>query len=683
MMASPRAAGPSSNPNRPLAYKSPAVKTPASAHGHGHHVSVSSQPSSTPLTATAIHDDILALNSPATALINSLGPTGMTPLGSAGDGLGITTHLPAASTRGGAATTTLNPEMERIHRLQQVADTLKSRVAGHGVTREGVERIAQLQGFTTLWDDDNLTIAGNTVDLEVMFDADDRDRVTDVSLKLNTSESEEPTLQVQGTEVLKDNLKPFTRVRGVPQWTSLDTFESNLQYLSQLDHIEGGAPCFDAITDLYDAFQKIWKSEREHSKGRSFRQHLRHGAVGRPIMDRKPRLGLSLDYWVAREEFGAATGEDSLETLDNLTETYSARISCQPGAPLTMLAKEWLSDQVLAPEAQSELDSETPILKPDWRDPAHAPETSDLVAKGDPEEPTTEKPAGVSPTVLEMHFVASLFPEVHLPLNVAASLNVELAMLELDQELTVTYQTALQEQFNASKVGSAKTISEERWPRRLPTTTEDDPQRFRRHSYALHSAQPAATLWCYPIKQLRFTHPRQLADVLPTLRQYALVWSVLRSLVAYAATEQDDRPDAADVLAAKASSATNRPTKRSNAKAATSKLHDLLGPNSHLTSGEVLPVDVSLDIISNISKARLDIYVPLHGNLAKDKHSPFIFVSLNICRGGTIQVDRLRGVQPEGADDSSLRSRIVRIVTATEDIGLLVEWLLGQARTTA
>lgn len=675
LMASPRP-GTSGNPNRPLAYKSPAVKTPASAQGHGHHFSVSSQPSSTPLAGVAIHDELLALTSPATALIASLGPTGMTPLGGGGDGLGITTNLQGSGVRPTAGP--VNPEIERLQRVQLVAETLKSRLAGHGVTREGVERIAQLQGFTTLWDDENLTIAGNTVDLEVMFHAGDRDRVRDVSLKLNPSDSEEPQLQERGTRILKDNLKPLSTLNGTPQWTSLDTFESNLQYLSELDHIEGGVPCFEAVDNLYDAFQKIWNAEKDMFKGKSAQQRLGRNAIGRTSMDRTPRLGLCLDYWITKQDVQQPAEGKTIDTAEDPANLYSARISCEPGAPSTIVTRHWLSDQVFMQDAQAKLGNEAENLKPSWLDPSHDQGSS---MKAEAGEPSLEKPVEVVPSVLDMHFVCSLLPEVYLPLTVAANLNMELTMLEMDQELTVTYQMALQEHFNATKASGAKSISEERWPRSLPTNTDSDPLSFRRHSYALHSAQHAAPLWCYPVKQLRFTHPRQLATVLPVLRQYALVWSILRSLVDYGTTGPEHESVPLNSTARGTQTRlTARPAKRSNRKAVTSSLDDFLGANGTTASDDVLPVDLSLDVISDISRARLDLYVPLNSMLAKGRKSPFIFVSLNICQGGEIEIKDLRGMHSPGEDDTNLRQKILRILTATEDVGLLVEWLIEQVR---
>jgi hypothetical protein len=182
-MASPRP-GTSSAAHKSLAYKSPAVKTPASAHGHAHNLSVSSQPSSTPLGPAAAHDGLMNLDSPAMALMNSIPPTGLTPLASAQNGLGITTQPQVIPTR--EPEPVRSPEADKLFRLQQVVDMLKTRMVGRGITRESVERIVRVHGFEALWDDDILTVAGTIVELENTFHSLSRDTVTDLCLTSKT-----------------------------------------------------------------------------------------------------------------------------------------------------------------------------------------------------------------------------------------------------------------------------------------------------------------------------------------------------------------------------------------------------------------------------------------------------------------------------------------------------------------
>ncbi|KAJ9646930.1 hypothetical protein H2204_000622 [Knufia peltigerae] len=678
--ASPRPGTSGNNASRNLAYKSPAVKTPASLQGHGHHLSVSSQPSSTPLGPNTIHDDLLAMNSPAAALIASMGSTGMTPLANGADGLGITSNGQGATPR--ATAVSANPEIERLQRIQMVASTLKSRVAGRGLTREGVERIAQVHGFSTLLDEGNLSIAGKaTVDLEVVFDTVDRDLIREVNLKLIKNDAPEAQFQEQGTQVLKDNLQPFTIVDGIAQWTDLRDYESNLDYLRQLDCIQGG---IDAVDSLYDAFQKIWNAEKDRLKPVKVRQRLRRSALGRPYMDRTPRLGLAIDYWNRRPDSQPASEDDNDDPLPD-DSIYSANISCEQGKPYTLPLDNWVSESVLTQAPQSENQPEEEVkVEPDWQASADEADYLNLVEKADAVDPTGDQKTDAPPNILTMHFISNLVPEVYLPLNVAESI-VELGMFEMNPEMTVTYQKALQDHFNTTKARGSQSTSEERWPRCLPITSGDGPSRYRHHSYALHSVQPGAVLWCYPVTRLKFIHPRQLAGAIPILRQYALVWSLLRSLVEYGDAETNTESTAAADYPTQKKGIAARPSRtsrRSNARAAKSRLDDLLGAGSSLKGqDDVIPVDVSLDTVSDSPKAKLDIYVPLLGSLAGKRQSPFIFISLHVCPNGTIEVKDLNGLEGgEDVDDLKFRNMVSRIITMTEDIGLLVEWLLMKAR---
>jgi len=674
-MASPRP-GTATTTNRPFAHKSPAVKTPASAHGHTHHVSVSSQPSSTPLTTTAIHDDLLNLTSPAAALMATLGPTGLTPLGTNADGLGISTSGHDQSGRGGLPA--VNPEVERFQRAHWVANLLKTRVAGRGVTREGVERIAQLQGFNTLWDDDNLTIAGNAVDLELNFEALSRDVVKDVSLKLSTSENEEPQFQEGGTKVLKENLAWSQSADPSSPWTSLSAFESNLHYLRQIDQIEDGAPCFSAVINLYLAFQQIWNAEKQKLNWHATQSHLKRGAIGRPLVDRGSKLGLSLDYWARRydPEFESSDDNTSIDTQD----LYTLQISCESDATPTLLPGNWVSDRVLSEQTQaaSILEADSDTLMPEWQDP-----TSEGGESKDPSGTTADdvamgKPGQLLSSMLSMHFVCSLFPQVYLPLNAAAGLNLGFAMLDLNQESTVTYQKALQDYFNRHRSNDTEGQTEERWPRDLPITSAKDTNEFRRHSYALHSAQNGVPLWCFPVRTLKFNHPRQLAAALPVLRQFALLWSILQSLVEFPSyptttSRKDMTPAVGD---AKVMQPHQRPLKRSNNQNGGHKFQHLAQQNG---DEEALPVDISLDIMSDPSRSRLDIFIPLRGAVSKKRQKPFIFLSLEVCSGGLIEIRSLQGVQASGSDDTDLKPKAARVLTVTEDIGLVAEWLIEKA----
>ena len=125
-----------------------------------------------------------------------------------------------------------NSEADRVQRLQDVASALKTRVTGRGVTRDGVVRVAQLSGFTTYWDEDLLTVAGNCVDLEIMFDSMQKDHVKDVVLKISAAGSDER--QEEASEILKKDLDHIPKSSSAQPWNMLNSFAENIDRLRQL-----------------------------------------------------------------------------------------------------------------------------------------------------------------------------------------------------------------------------------------------------------------------------------------------------------------------------------------------------------------------------------------------------------------------------------------------------------------
>ncbi|KPI35767.1 uncharacterized protein AB675_1312 [Cyphellophora attinorum] len=331
MLASPRPG----TSGKKLAYKSPAaaMKTPASMHLHG--LSVSSQPSSTPLGAAAIHDELLNLNSPAAALINSIAQNNLTPVPMGPqDGLGMTGHTPLT-----VRDEPRSPETERLHRLQQALDKLKCKVIGRNVTRDGIKRVAQLNGLEAVdIDDDNLVVAGeNVVEMEITFDPVQRNDVKDLCLKLNYDD--QTHVQTESTAMLKAQVAADASV------DALTNFAHNVEYLAQLEKIDVKPNCFQLVNNLSACLQDVWKEEKKRMHWRDELHHLRRGAVGMPIMDRSPRLGLGITYWQKEQ----ASRAEQLEVSES--DQYRATVSCESGLPTMIAFEKWLKDDILA-EAQ-------------------------------------------------------------------------------------------------------------------------------------------------------------------------------------------------------------------------------------------------------------------------------------------------------------------------------------------
>jgi Mediator of RNA polymerase II transcription subunit 1 len=672
VMASPRPGLTGAGP-RPLAGKSPAVKTPASGHGHSHHLSSSSHPSSTPLAAPMMPDDLLALNSPAAALMASLNSHGLTSTPTGQDGLGTSTLQQAGS--GAESATARNVEAERLDRLQGVADTLKTKLAGPGITREGVERLAQVNDLALLSDEDNVTIAGNhCVDLEITFDHLTRDLVKNVVLKINMSGEEEH--KKVASEILKTDLTQPPREADDPPWKSLGNFATNLRYLSQLDHLSSKVNCFAAIAGLHSSFQTIWEEEKKRLTWRKSLQQLSHGAVGRPSMDRDGKLGLSIDYWVERqelypsvfcehEEIPASTEPADCPSLSH-SPWWRARISCETGSPSITKFRDWLAPEILTSyEVGSRSHSdEKKSFEPAWRDPIAVDSMTDTKEDQDAMMENLE-------TILEpsnVRFVSYLDPPVVLPLSTILSLTAQSPIVEVDQSKVITYQEQL-EKMNGMGRADADNRSAPQWPRELTIIDNDGGAKQHRHLYSIHSL---VTLWCYAVDKLVFSHPRQVAGALPTLRQYALLWTLLRKLV----PSENLMTTASGPGGIKSLEKSTTTRTRSNmlqkntVRSRQAKLNELLSKRQPSYLDDALPVTVQLDIVTDSSVPTIHLIVPL------GRAPWFGKISVGIGLNGSLQVS---STLPEFSDGKISR-KMAKILALSEDLGVLVEWLLEKVQ---
>jgi hypothetical protein len=638
-----------------LAYKSPAaaMKTPASMHLHG--LSVSSQPSSTPLGAAAIHDELLNLNSPAAALINSIAQNNLTPVPMGPqDGLGITGHTPLT-----ARDTPRNPETERLHRLQQALDKLRCKVIGRNVTRDGIKRVAQLNGLEAVdIDDDNLVVAGeNIVEMEITFDSVHRNDVKDLCLKLNYDD--ETHVQTESTAMLKAQVAADASV------DALTNFAHNVEYLAQLEKIDVKPNCFQLVNNLSACLQDVWKEEKKRMHWRSELHHLRKGAVGLPTMDRPPRLGLAITYW-QKEQTSAPEQTSTSHEASSKSAQYRAAISCETGLPTMLASEKWLKDDILAEAqpGQNVLDAKDHVFYPNWQDSLAGLAITAEAAK-DEASMEVDKKASNIPTPLDMHFTCNLEPEVLLPVSALSRLNNEIQMLEIDPSKAVTYQQTLRSKRNTATSRPNDIRVEDRWKRRISYVDATGKLTWHNHAYKLYSSTQDHDLWCYPVSKLRFNHPRQIADLLPLLRMHVVVWTLLDSVALRPPPPNAPGHDRKVRAKGQIVRRSNRPTSAQSGADATTN------------------VDITIDFTSNSNKTIMEVVAPLSASKigSRTLKPSMLSLTVQIKPNGVIEVAEIRGIQQTIKDSNSdlsteLRTKLAKILTATEDLGIAIQWLI-------
>lgn len=519
---------------RPLSHKSPTARTPSfsgNVHG-GPQQNTSFHQYSTPLAATAGIDDPVTFSSPS-ALLALGGYTGISPSPAAHDALvgsGINDNdIHAFGMQGLKLGTARDNDEERRRNIEDVVQLLRSRVAGRGVCREGIERLGQLEGFESIWQEDNLSIAGNFVDLEIEFHPG-KNTVKEVSLNYATPEATEGERREEATAVLRRDLiqSPEEAERGV--WKTLNGFYENLQWLAKLDRLSQEVNCFEAIEDLHESLKRIWDEESKHPKLSGTYEHMCNGWIGRPCLHRGGRIGISLDYWVhqaqvldakqRKESPDAMVLDNPDRELDNdQHKMWSVMVECEEGYPSLRVSKDWVNPEVLTPantEEPSNENAASDIPMVNWADP---PQTTTSDNQGNSDAMALDS-GMLGSSAPNRRFVAKIEPPLDIPILAASDIYRNLG-LQLPQEFKmVTYDGLLVPGWSPLSATDTMGIGAEESPQidrrkcRMPVETHDSEGKpcKKQHSYTFQAFESVAGR---TMRDIPFSHPRQLADILP------------------------------------------------------------------------------------------------------------------------------------------------------------------------
>jgi hypothetical protein len=427
---------------------------------------------------------------------------------------------------------------EQKHRIQEVVQCLRARVAGKGVSREGIERVSRLEGFESIWQDNDINIAGNFVDLEIEFYAG-HDVVKNVSLRYATPEFTEGERRDEASAVLKRNLvQPLEDVEH-GKWRSLQGFHENLHWLAKLDKLSQEVNCFEALEGLEENLRRIWAEEGKGGKYGGEYERLCAGVIGRPSMHKGSRIGLGLEYWVEQakvldakqqkvspDAMAVDQPQDQTENgLDEQQNLWTVMVECEEGYPSLRISKEWVGNGVFTTTQNTE--SEPGVGPPEtvnWLDP---PQTMRL-SHGNHPDPMALDSSMLESTPPNRRFVAKLDPPLEVPILAASEIYRNLGM-QLPQEFKmVTYDSLLTSE--GSQLDS--TPQPGRKKRRMSVQTFDSTGTActNYHNYTFQAFESVAGR---TIRELPFSHPRQIADILPVCMrpQFELIYSTNQILV--------------------------------------------------------------------------------------------------------------------------------------------------------
>ncbi|EFX03186.1 hypothetical protein CMQ_3115 [Grosmannia clavigera kw1407] len=473
-------------------------------------------------------------DSPAAAAMGALGING-------GLDLGALDHV-SVSGLGGLGSIGRSDEEEREKRLQTVLTILK-RSSGR-VSEAGLERLAKSMGLECLWEEGmggnkarTLIIAGSALALEIVV----LNNIVE-SVSVTFPESQNIILRhvERANQILFDDLKLLPGES--PLTKKLDAFSAHLEQLATLDKLsaEPGLNLYEAVAGVYETLDRLFRWDLQklcEEPGQSGKpkdtleltaQCSRHG---RPAMHESGRLGLSLLYW-KEMRLVPPRQPDTAAYAKTKEKTWAILVGCSAmGAQVfqpVRVSDKWLSDAIEKDGGMFGGDRTQPML--DWLEPENT-----ILSSAQPGGESDEKVNSVAGARLPgVVFHAIFDPPVAVPYSVWHHISETVGMV-LEPETLVTFD-ALSfpvEPGSQHDPSELRTISCDKDVYFVPKGSRDDDNAAADVTAAAGSKKHHHTLFVYKpvygrsVTELPFSHPSQLIDMLPKLRQYAFLSTVL------------------------------------------------------------------------------------------------------------------------------------------------------------
>ncbi|TKA63708.1 hypothetical protein B0A55_10386 [Friedmanniomyces simplex] len=544
----------------------------------------------------------------------------------------------------GAGAPKRNEDEERRVKMRRV---LKSIGKPKGrISEEAMARISRRVGFDLAIDHEtpeervkNASLVGNR-----SFDIAGKKILLDVTLKDQRPESvtasfatENAGLQEQTEAVGKVLLDDLLNAGEVALNASLERFAGNLERLACIDWLSSDHfDSFEALSGIYTSLRRLYEQE---SADASTLEVLRRRS-GRPMVHADGQIGFTIAYWdTARVDDGSKEGNNA-----NSLSKLALGIERSFGGlyPSVRVSDNWLPDPLEL--LTTELGSSIP-----WQDPLPSvvpvSRSGDaMIVEGDPKLP-------------DLRFTAKLDPPIVLPWQVATNVLQTFGLAEPQLLVyppawhTVLLDPSSTAPFNAM---AERAVTAEQ----SVLMTKGGEEIEISHSYTLDVAKPDGG---YTLERLQFAHPRQLIELLPTLRQWACFGSLMKSLFA------------GNAISTKKSRVPGNATVKRNAPIPIS-LDDLLTPPATPLSTNKVAVSVSLatspvPTLSFIFSTAMD--------------RPICNVTVQVLQNGVLSVTDAEGLAGDDKTEEISSTHGKRLVEALEtcgDIGVWIEWLRSQLR---
>jgi hypothetical protein len=316
-----------------------------------------------------------------------------------------------------------------------------------------------------------------------------------------------------------------------PLTKRLDKFAANFERLATLDKlsINPGLNLYEAVAGIYESLERLhrWdlRKVREDASLNGKSDEFLESMVlctrnGVPIMNGRGRVGLSLDYWKEKRLVPVADARVSGYVAEK-EKTWGILIGCSPlketVIPPVRISDKWISVDVEKPSIPDSL-----LLRPalDWLEPE-----STILQNVDPTKTDLQADALLGPKLPEVMFLATLDPPLHVPMLVWQQIcqmggSVGAPDLMYPTLDNLMFPVAPGTQHDPSEPRTISRVKKIDFA--LPGQNHLSSTRTHKNTLYIYKPVYGKTLTDIP-----FSHPQQLINMLPFLRQYAFLQTLL------------------------------------------------------------------------------------------------------------------------------------------------------------
>lgn len=554
------------------------------------------------------------------------------------------------------------------------------------VSEAGLERLAQRLGMEILAEETStpggrkqktLAIAGSAVALDIVLD---NNIVQNATLSYHgNAPSVTKHIDAAGQILLRDlQLLPGQS----PLTKTLERFAINFERLAKLDKLSivPGLDCQEALAGIYSSLERLhqWdmdKLRQDPTMAGKPSELVDNAAMcakhGNPVLHDRGQVGLALQYW---KEARFITTYANQET-SNGSKIWSMLLGCAAidgvGLPPVRVSESWISKDIIRQDALVEATG--PIL--DWQEP----ENVSLTQSDENKDAGMDLlQADLSTTrVPRVMFTVTFDPPVILPQNEWARLyafaGVEPPNIHGPNDFSgrpppppPTFDAL----FFPIAPGSRQDPSEARTivrRREVPVLSPGSQAANKTHQNSLYIYKP---IYSQEVSEMPFSHPRQLVDMLPLLRQYAFLSILLDNSFG-----REEKPLAADSTMEDLQNG----AKSSDTSTMKTQLADFmtLDDDSAMADGAVamkVPADLSMDVILWVHPSpHMQVVFPMRDTTAN--------ITLSILEGGLVEIIHENVLGEETGPKKQIngktvtREQLAKVLEHLEDLSKWAEWI--------